>query len=116
MNSGSENGRSGRSCDTEEIQTSFVLITGGYIRPKWQLTEKIYIQGNAEYNVWDYHGDAFTGGDFTHRQRLIGASIQWKPFERIWLHAGANREARTSTLRFGDYETTVTFIEGRIGF
>jgi hypothetical protein len=100
----------------EEIQTSFVLITGGYIRPKWQITEKIYLQGNAEYNVWDYQGDALTGGDFRHRQRLFGASIQWKPWERIWLHAGANREIRTSTLRFGDYETTVTFIEGRIGF
>ena len=100
----------------EEIQTSFVLITGGYIRPKWQITEKIYIQGNAEYNVWDYRGDALTGGDFTHRQRMFGASIQWKPWDRIWLHAGANRESRTSTLRFGDYDTTVTFIEGRIGF
>jgi hypothetical protein len=100
----------------EEIQTSFVLITGGYIRPKWQLSEKVYIQANAEYNVWDYRGDASAGGSFTHHQTLYGASVQWKPWERIWFSAGANRDKRTSTLRFGDYETTVAFIEGRVGF
>jgi hypothetical protein len=100
----------------EDIQTSFVLITGGYVRPKWQITEKTYLQGNAEYNVWDYRGDTLVGGSFTHRQRLIGASLQWKPWERIWLNVGANREVRTSTLLFGDYETTVYFVEGRVGF
>jgi len=100
----------------EDIQTSFVLVTGGYIRPKWQITEKIFLQGNAEYNVWDYRGDRLTGGSFTHHQRLFGASVQWKPWERVWLQVGANREIRTSTLAFGDYETTVAFIEGRVGF
>ena len=100
----------------EEIQTSFVLVTGGYIRPQWAVTEKITLQGNLEYNVWDYRGDAVAGGDFTHRQRLIGGSIQWKPWTRVWLQAGANRESRTSTLQFGDYETTVVFVEGRVGF
>ncbi len=100
----------------EEIQTSFVLVTGGYVRPKWAVTEKITLQGNVEYNVWDYRGDAFTGGSFTHHQRLIGASVQWKPWERVWLQAGVNRETRTSTLLFGDYETTVAFVEGRVGF
>lgn len=100
----------------EEIQTSFVLITGAYVRPKWLVTEKITITGNVEYNVWDYRGDAFTGGSFTHHQKLVGASVQWKPWERVWFQAGANREIRTSTLPFADYETTVAFIEGRIGF
>lgn len=100
----------------EEIQTSFVLVTGGYIRPQWAVTEKVTLQGNLEYNVWDYRADPLTGGDFTHRQRLIGASVQWKPWQRVWLQAGANREVRTSSLPFGDYETTVAFIEGRIGF
>ncbi len=100
----------------EEIQTSFVLVTGGYVRPKWAITEKITLQGNVEYNVWDYRGDAFTGGSFTHHQRLYGGSVQWKPWERVWLQVGVNREVRTSTLLFGDYETTVAFVEGRVGF
>lgn len=100
----------------EEIQTSFVLTTGGYVRPKWAVTEKITILGNVEYNIWDYKGDALTGGSYTHHQRLVGASVQWKPWERVWLQVGANREMRTSTLPLGDYETTVAFIEGRVGF
>lgn len=100
----------------DDVQTSFVLVTGGYIRPVWEATAKITLQGNLEYNVWDYKGDPLTGGDFTHRQRLIGASIQWKPYQRVFVQAGFNREVRTSTLRFGDYDVDVAFIEGRIGF
>jgi hypothetical protein len=100
----------------EDIQTSRVLLTGAYIRPKWTPTEKITVLANAEYNVWDYKADPIVGGDFKHRVRLIGASVQWKPWERVWLHAGYNHEKRTSTLRFGDYEVDVAFIEGRVGF
>jgi hypothetical protein len=100
----------------EDIQTSRVLVTGGYVRPKWLATEKITVIGNAEYNVWDYKGDPLSGGDFRHRQRLVGGSVQWKPFERIWLQAGYNHEKRTSTLRFADYDVDIAFIEGRIGF
>jgi len=42
--------------------------------------------------------------------------VQWKPYERVFLSAGMNREVRTSTLLFGDYDVNVGFIEGRIGF
>jgi exopolysaccharide biosynthesis operon protein EpsL len=100
----------------EDIQTSRVLLTGAYIRPKWLATEKITVVGNVEYNVWDYKGDPISGADFTHRQSLVGGSVQWKPFERIWLQAGVNHEKRTSTLRFADYDTNVAFVEGRVGF
>jgi len=100
----------------EEIQTSFVLVTGGYVRPKWAITEKIFLQGNAEYEIWDYRGDPLTGGNFTHRSRIFSGSVQWKPWQRIWFSAGVSREVRTSTLLFGDYQVTVGFIEGRIGF
>jgi exopolysaccharide biosynthesis operon protein EpsL len=99
----------------EDVTTSFVLVTGGYIRPQWEATPKIIVQGNLEYNVWDYKGNP-VGGDFTHRQRLIGASVQWKPFQRVFIQAGYNRESRTSTLINGDYDVDVYFIEGRVGF
>jgi exopolysaccharide biosynthesis operon protein EpsL len=99
----------------EDVTTSFVLVTGGYIRPQWEATPKILVQGNLEYNVWDYKGGPTTG-DFTHRQRLAGASVQWTPWRRVFIHAGYNREMRTSTLPNGDYDVDVVFIEGRIGF
>ena len=109
----------------EEIQSSRVIVTGAYIRPKWTPTEKITVQGNLEYNVWDYKGGVAPGslgvpptvvGDFEHKVRMIGASVQWQPFRRILLNAGYNYEKRTSTLRFGDYDVDVVFVEGRVGF
>jgi hypothetical protein len=101
----------------EEIQTSFVLVTGGYIRPRWLVTEKVALQGNVEYNVWDYHGDpAIAGANFRHRVRTFGGKVDYRPTPKILLSAGVNREVRTSDLPTGDYEVTVAFVEGRIGF
>ena len=99
----------------EDVTTSFVLVTGGYIRPQWEATAKLLVQANFEYNVWDYKGNPFSG-DFTHRQRLAGASVQWKPLQRVFVQAGYNREVRTSTLPNGDYDVDVFFVEGRVGF
>jgi exopolysaccharide biosynthesis operon protein EpsL len=101
----------------EDIQTSFVLVTGAYVRPRWMVTEKIALQGNAEYAVWDYHGDPLVpGGNFRHRVRTFGGKVDYRPTPKILLSAGLNREVRTSDLPTGDYEVTVAFIEGRIGF
>jgi exopolysaccharide biosynthesis operon protein EpsL len=100
----------------DDVTTSFVLVSGGYIRPRWFVTEKIALQGNVEYNVWDYHGDPAVGGNFRHRVRTFGGRLDYRPTTRILLSAGVNREVRTSDLPTGDYEVTVAFIEGRIGF
>jgi hypothetical protein len=101
----------------EDIQTSFVLVTGAYVRPRWNATEKISVTGNAEYSVWDYHGDpTVPGGNFRHRVRTFGGKVDYRPTAKILLSAGINREVRTSDLPTGDYEVTVGFIEGRIGF
>jgi exopolysaccharide biosynthesis operon protein EpsL len=100
----------------DDVTTSFVLMTGGYIRPRWAITEKVTLQANGEYNVWDYRGDPLTGGNFTHHQRLYGASIAYRPTRKILLQAGYNHETRSSTLRLGDYDVEVAYVEGRIGF
>ena len=101
----------------EDIQTSFVLVTGAYVRPRWNITEKISLLGNIEYNVWDYHGDpTVPGGNFSHRVRTFGGKVDYRPTTKVLLSAGVNREVRTSDLPTGDYEVTVGFVEGRIGF
>jgi len=99
----------------DDIQTSFVLVTGAYVRPVYQVTEKFLIQGNAEYNVWDYRGNPISG-DFRHRVRTFGGRLDYRPTLKILLSAGVNREVRTSDLVNGDYAVTVGFIEGRVGF
>ena len=101
----------------EDIQTAFVLVTGAYVRPRWSVTEKLSLLADAEYAVWDYHGDpTVPGGNFRHRVRTFGGKLDYRPTTKILLSAGVNREVRTSDLPTGDYAVTVGFIEGRIGF
>jgi hypothetical protein len=101
----------------DDIQTSFVLVTGGYIRPRWNLTDKVTLQGNVEYAVWDYRGDPLlTGQDLKNKVRTFGGSLVWRPYPKVMLQAGVNREVRTSNTLLGDYEVTVAFVEGRVGF
>ena len=100
----------------EDIQTAFVLVTGGYLRPRWNVTEKISLLGNAEYSVWDYRGDPLLGGNFRHRVRNFGGRVDYRPTAKILLSAGITREVRASDLPTGDYEVNVGFVEGRIGF
>jgi len=99
-----------------DIQTSLVLNTGAYVRPRWRVTEKVTLQADAEYNIWDYKQDPLAGGNVRHRVRTFGGSAAWRPTEKILLQAGVNREVRTSTQPAGDYEVTVAFVEGRVGF
>jgi exopolysaccharide biosynthesis operon protein EpsL len=100
----------------EDIQTSFVLITGAYVRPRWNVTDKITLQGNVEYNIWDYRADPLVGVDVRHHVRLFGMSVSYRPTQKVLLQAGVNREVRTSNQALADYEVDVAFIEGRIGF
>ncbi len=100
----------------DEVTTSFVLVKGAYVRPKWTVTEKVTVLANLEFNDWDYKADPFTGESFSHKQRLFGASVEWRPTRTVLIQAGASREKRTSTLLFGDYEVDVAFVEGRFGF
>lgn len=100
----------------EDINTSFVLVTGISVKPKWNATEKITVQGNAEYSEWDYRGDPLIGTNWTNKVRTFGIAVAWRPFTRVLLQAGASREKRTSSLPFNDYTVDLLTIEGRIGF
>jgi exopolysaccharide biosynthesis operon protein EpsL len=100
----------------DDVTTSFVLATGAYVRPKWDVTEKVSLQANFEYDYWDYRGDPVLGGTFAHRLRTYGASLAYRPTRKSVVNAGYNREIRGSDLPTGDYDVEVYFIEGRIGF
>jgi exopolysaccharide biosynthesis operon protein EpsL len=101
---------------SDDVTTSFVLANGAYIRPRWDATEKISIQGNVEYDRFDFHGDPLHPTDFSHRLRTYGASALYRPTRKSMVSAGVNREIRTSDLPLADYDAKVIFIEGRIGF
>ena len=110
----------------DDIQTSFVLLTGVSVRPRWDATSKISVQGNLEYAKWDFRNSlplvpgstvpSLIPGDYQHRVRTGGVTVSWKPFTRVLFQAGAMRESRTSTLAFADYVVNVFTLEARIGF
>ena len=100
----------------DEIQSTFVLLTGVSVKPRWALTEKISIQGSAEYSRWEYRGSPTLGRDYEHRVRSAGIGIAYRPLRNLLLQAGVLREVRTSTLPDADYEANVASLEARIGF
>ena len=99
----------------QDIQTSFVLITGTYVRPRWNITDKITLQANAEYNIWDYRGEPILGGGARHRVRLIGASLAYRPTKRILLRVqiedAISADEIFSTLMGDDVEARRGFIQ-----
>jgi hypothetical protein len=100
----------------EDINTSFVLVTGISVKPRWAVTEKITVQGNAEYSVWDYRGDPLIGTNWENRVRTFGVAVVWRPLQRVLVQAGISREKRTSSLAFNDYVVDLATIEARVGF
>jgi exopolysaccharide biosynthesis operon protein EpsL len=100
----------------DDIQTTFVLLTGVSVKPRWDVTDKISVQGNAEYSRWEYRAGPAFGRDYAHRVRSGGVSIAYRPLRTVLLQAGVLREVRTSSLADADYEVNIASLEARIGF
>jgi len=105
---------------TEEVNTGFVFLQGGALRPAWRLTEKMTLTGAFEYNRWDYLGDpGLVAGTVLPRSdkvRSTGLTLTYQPLRRVSLEASMRRETRTSTAAFGDYEANIIGASARIGF
>jgi exopolysaccharide biosynthesis operon protein EpsL len=100
----------------DDLQTTFVLLTGVSVKPKWDVSDKVSVQGSLEYSRWEYAARTAIGTDYSHRVRSGGVSVAWRPLRTVLLQAGILREVRTSTLANADYEVTVGSLEARIGF
>lgn len=101
----------------QDVQSSsFVLVKGVSVRPRWALSDKVSIEGDAEYNIWDYRGDLLTGLSWTHRVRTFGLSLLYRPAQRILIQCGLSHEMRTSTLPLADYKDDIASVSARIGF
>ena len=100
----------------DDIQTTFVLLTGVSVKPRWDVTDKIAVQGSLEYSRWEYQAGRTVGTNYSHRVRSGGVSVAYRPFRTVLLQAGILREVRTSTLANADYEVNVASLEARVGF
>jgi exopolysaccharide biosynthesis operon protein EpsL len=100
-----------------DVQSAnFVLVTGASVKPTWNVTDKVDVSGDAEYNKWDYRGNQITGLNYTHWTRTFGANVAWHATQKILLTAAYTYEMRTSTLPLADYRDNLFTVSARIGF
>ena len=100
----------------DDVQTAFVTSTGASIRPRWELTPKFALVGNADYARWKYRADLLRGGDYHHDIQAVGVGFAWAPFQRVLITGNAQRETRESSRGDADYTTNVFTLDARVGF
>ena len=95
---------------------NFVIERGVSVKPRWQFTDKISVEGDAEYGILEYRGNLVTGEDFSYRVRTFGATLSYRPTQRILLQCGYVNEMRTATIANADYRDNLFNISARVGF
>ena len=104
----------------EDIQTSFVLVKGLGIRPRWDVTEKLQLSGNVEYNVRDYLGDPLVALGATQARsdhvRVTAGTLSYRPMTALTLGLTAQHESRSSNQARGDYTANILSLFGRFSF
>lgn len=100
----------------DDVQTAFVTSTGASVRPRWEVTPKFAVTGNADYARWKYRADALRGGDYHHDIHAFGVGFAWAPLQRVLVTGNVQREKRESSRGDADYTTNVYTLDARVGF
>jgi exopolysaccharide biosynthesis operon protein EpsL len=108
----------------DDIKASYVFVKGVSFRPTFSLTGKIDLSGIFEYSRREYFGDpnlvpslASPGSaGRIDRVRSSTATLSYRPLRALALQLSAQRESRSSTIPFGDYEVTVLSISAKLSF
>lgn len=103
-----------------DIQSSFVLVRGGTVRPVLTVTEKIDVSGLLDYSIWEYLGDPglVSGGAAGRVDHVLtaAASLTYKPIRSISLQVSVQRESRASNVPTADYLANVASLTARVSF
>ena len=108
----------------EDIRASYAYVRGVSFRPTLSVTGKIDVSGTFEYSRRQYFGDPNldpnpppTGAaGRTDRVRSATATLSYRPLRTLALQINAQRESRSSTIPFGDYEVTVFGVSAKLSF
>ncbi len=104
----------------EEVRTSFVLIEGIALRPRYDLSEKVRITGTLEYAKRNYLGDpgVVLGFEPERSDRVKSAAmlVTYRPLRKVSLTLNLLHERRTSNLPLTDYRVSQVQVGARIGF
>ena len=106
--------------NTEDIQTSFVLVKGIALRPTFDVSEKIRLAAIADYSIRDYLGDPElalgTTTIRTNHVRRIGATVSYRPMRSLTLQLTGQHETRSSNVPLNDYTDNILSINARFAF
>jgi exopolysaccharide biosynthesis operon protein EpsL len=108
----------------DDIRASYVYVRGVSFRPTLSVTGKIDVSGIFEYSRRQYFGDPNLDPNpppsgavgRTDRVRSATATLSYHPLRTLALQMSAQRESRSSTIPFGDYEATILGISARLSF
>ena len=104
----------------EEVNTSFVRVTGASVRPTLTLTGRSTLSGVLEYALRDYLGDARVAAvGLPQREDKVftaAAALTWNVDRVLTMVFGLQHERRTSNLPLTDYDVNLVTLSGRFKF
>ena len=104
----------------QDIQSSFVLVKGAIVRPTLSVTRKVDLSAVLDYSTWYYLGDPglVAGGTQgrVDQVRLAGATLSYKPLEKLSFQLTGQRESRSSNVPNADYLANVASLSVRLAF
>ena len=104
----------------DDIDSRSVLVKSVALRPTLRLTEKVNLSGSFEYSDRDHLRDPGVvlgvAQPRTDRVRTAAVTVTYRPVRLVTLRLDLQRQTRSSTLAFGDYETNVISVSARLGF
>jgi exopolysaccharide biosynthesis operon protein EpsL len=104
----------------EDVRASFVLVNGFAVRPAYRISERLRLEGVFDTSKRQYLGDPAVelGATPSRSDRLntLGVTLTWQALRNVSVIASAVHERRTSNVALADYDATVLFLRGRIGF
>lgn len=104
----------------DDIYSTSVLREGFRIRPTWQPTEKLRVDGVFELTDRIYLGDPLRAvgaiPDRLDRVRVLGVGAAYFPLRTVELDGTLRFEKRTSNLALEDYTANILGVSARIAF
>jgi exopolysaccharide biosynthesis operon protein EpsL len=104
----------------EEINTSFVRVTGASVRPTLTLTGRTTLSGAVEYAIRDYLGDPLLVAtplpQRTDKVFSAAATLTWQVDRVLTVLLAVQHERRTSNFFANEYDVNLVSLSGRMRF
>jgi exopolysaccharide biosynthesis operon protein EpsL len=104
----------------EDITALYVLTTAGSVKPYWEITSKVRLEGNLERVRREYEGAFGTTAtpvpEREDRFTAYGLTITWNPTFNWLFGAGYQHLTRGSNAPLLDFSTDIGFVRAQFNF